>query len=469
MTERIEADTEASVADTGNVSPSADASGSETTAMTVESPPSTPGSTVNENSGSDKQSPSGRGAMRTTSSKFASIRAAFEQGPPADGAADGMKRRAGPSSRGSESTENKREYEAEIARLKDELEKEKELRIAYEEKVTGMEEEIEELSSQLEERDEAWREEYERRALQERSEAEERLHMMQNEVRSQRQETSTLQQQLSELKRSVSASTRITTEVSDSTFRQEIDILQHEVQNWVVNNFRRIKVEVSGDDLCKKLEQVTEPEQFERLQPIYSAFDSAVKIPIYQATVACYLMEIFDEPYLFGLYGKVDWSKRARQMADSFAGVLEPATYNRWRAMTFDNLRQAPKFNELVESAIHGIAEMICITLTAVTEVEESETRFASLKTIIKRAVSLAHLIRVQQSQYEFVFPTPGEHFDASCMEDISDEIDSDDERTLRFVTFPYIIKKIDDAGNNLDERNLVVKARVLCNDDGEG
>ena len=468
MTENTRTDNVAPANDQGNASPSEVSNRSDTPSMTVESPPSTPGLNVNgdrTNSLSGETPPPSRGQIRSSSSKFANLRAAFEQGASTEGTEGGLKRRLASSSRASESTDRKGEYEAEIARLKDQLEKEKELRIAYEEKVTSMEEEIDELNSQEEVRDEELRDEYERRALRENKEADDRFASLQNETRNYKQEVADLQRQLSELKKSVSSSTRMSAQVSDSTFKQEMGILQHEVQNWVVNNFRRVKSEASPDELCERLERVTEPKQLERLHPIYTTFEQSVKLPMYQATVACYMMEVFEDLYLFGLYGKIDWSRRARQAADALAPILEPATYNRWRSMTFDIIRQSVKTNDLVESAIHGITEMCCITLHAMTEVDDSETRFSSLKSIVKRTVSLAHLIRVQQAQYGFILPAPGEQFDSTTMDDISDASDGGVERSVRCTTFPSIVKIGDEEGDRVDMRNLIVKAKVLCND----
>ena len=455
----------------------------ESAAISIESPIRTQESTVNggrnrtKSTSSTSSSPN-RSGMRSTSSKFARLKAAFEQGPSVVTAIDGVKRRHVSSERSNDGfNERKKEYEAQIGQLKDELEKEKELRVAFEEKVTSLEEDVDDLNSrlekvtsleeeiddlktQLEEREG----EHEETITQMKVEAESQLDMMASEARSREDEISNLQKQLSDLKRSVSTSTRTSPQVSDSTFREEFELLQHEVQNWVVNNFRRAKIEVSADELCTKIEKVTEPQQLEQLLPIYEAFDSLVKLPIFQATVACYMMEIFDEPFLFGLQGQRDWGKRLKQAAEGLRSVLDAGVYNRWRASTFDALRQAEGIKEPVESAATGISEMICIALIAITEAEDSEARLNSLKAIIHRAISLAHLIRVQQAQYHFVLPASGGGFDAITMDDISDHVDTEIERTVRCATFPAIIKLKDEDGEELDERNVVAKAKVLCN-----
>ena len=441
--------------------------GAQTPEISVESPEASKEPTLNGGrnrtaSTSSASSSIKRGGTRATSSKFASLRAAFEQPNAPEAAADSVKRRLSSSDKSIDRmSERKQEYETEISKLKDELEKEKEMRIAYEEKVTAMEEEIDELQSQLE----GHEEEFERSIAQLKNEAEARLNAMANEARSRTQDASNLQKQLVELKKSVSTSTRTSAQVSDTTFGQQIGILQHEVQNWVVNNFRRVKVELSAEELCTKIKLVTEDKQYERLKPIYEAFDSVVKLPIYQATVACFMMEIFEEPFLFGLQGQRDWGKRLKQAAEGLSSVFDASTYHRWRATTFDALRQVDGIKEPVDKSAAALAELVCITLQAITDIDESDARLASLKTIVLRAISLAHLIRVQQSQYLFTLPAPNDQFDPASMDDINEDVDGDAERTIRCATFPSIFKLSDEDGDMLDERNVVVKAKVLCNE----
>ena len=73
--------------------------GTEAPAMTAEYPPPSPEITVNGTShepttASSGISPPSRGGVRSTSSKFANLRAAFEHQGAADGATDGAKKTA---------------------------------------------------------------------------------------------------------------------------------------------------------------------------------------------------------------------------------------------------------------------------------------------------------------------------------------------------------------------------------------
>lgn len=112
---------------------------------------------------------------------------------------------------------------------------------------------------------------------------------------------------------------------------------------------------------------------------------------------------------------------------------------------------------------------MICITLNAVTEMEESEARMNSLRTIVRRTISLAHQVRAQQSQYDFVLPSPDEAFEISAMDDIFDDGETDDGRIVRCATFPSLFKIADDDGIFLEPKKTVFRAKVLCREADDG
>ncbi|KAK3056333.1 hypothetical protein LTR09_002840 [Extremus antarcticus] len=491
---------------------------------------------------SNGRSTPSQAGTRSSSSKFANLRATFEQSPTATGNSIASKRRLASSEKLNElGSGQKQEFESEIARLRDELEKtkeicvalqekvigheeregrnaasgveqkkehefeiaqmraeidraqemrnvleekvsrcgdtetrisqlqeelgkEREMRIAFEEKVTGLEEEIEVLNAALEQRDQQWQSEFEKSQAQLMSDAENRLNVVVKEASRRQEEAAIAQKQLVDLKQSIAASTRVSTEVSDTTFKEEIGLLQYEVQNWVINNFRRVKNENSPERLCEKLDKVAEPEQLEYLKPIYEKFEASARLQIYQATFTCYIMEIFDEPYLFGLQGQRDWARRSRQAADALRVVLDQETWNRWRVTTFEALRRSASITELVESATSGITEMICITLQALTDAEDSETWQSSLKPIIQRAISLAHSMRVQTAQYKFVLPVSEQPFDSELMEDVAGEGDDDAERLVRCATFPALTKLGQESVTST-ARQVVVKAKVVCFD----
>lgn len=410
---------------------------------------------------------SGSAPQRSTSSKFASLRAAFETtGASANSSPEnGIRKRLTSSSdlNLGKHRERNSEYEAEIARLKDEVGQERELRVAYEGKVTSLEEEMdvasEKLLKQTEELAVAVQRATELEQLKDdASDADEEVAYA-NDL----QDPIALRQQLNDLKRSISRSTRPTGQLTDTMLRQEIGLLQHEMQNWVVNNFRKAKIEASPAEMCKKLSRIAESEQVGRLRPLYEAFDASAKLAIFQSTVAVYMMEIFTDRFLFGLRGQHEWAKRTRQAAETLPAALDIATYNRWRAVTFSALTQSAAVKDTIESAVAGMAEMICITLNALTEMEESEARLNSLKSIVRRAISLAHQIQSQQAQYQFVLPAPGALFEMSSMDNIFDDGETDSELDVRCSTFPAFLKTVDDEGASLEPRKIVFRAKVLC------
>lgn len=404
-----------------------------------------------------------QGGMRSTSSKFASLRAAFEQDPKPDNAPNQAWRRPASSGRpAEENAEQKEAYEIEIARLKEELEQEKDSRIALEERMTELKDEIQDLSGALEQRDEQWQSEFDKRSADLMEEAEHRLNLVADEARSRQEEAAQAQKQLWDLKQSVAASTRASSQVSDTTFKQEFEVLQHEVQNWVVNHFRRIKVEATAEQLCERLETVADTTQLEYLKPMYEQYDPAAKIAILQATVASYLLEVFNEPYLYGLQGQTDWAKRSKQAADALKSVLDPEIYSRWRAMTFDALRRSESIKEPVESSANALAEMICIALQTLTDTDDIAGWQSSLKPIVQRAISFAHTIRVQHSTYTFFMPSPGEPFDSTTMEDVGEASGSGD-HVVRCATFPAILKASDDDGRATEDLHVVLKAMIVC------
>jgi hypothetical protein len=139
-------------------------------------------------------------------------------------------------------------HEAEIARLRDELEKEKSVRKESETQASQLVKELEVLKDELNQKDSYWREELRTKVHQARQEgggSGKDMHSSRNQARL---GDTGLQRQLTDLKRSISKSTRVETVItSDGNFVQEMGSLAHEVQNWVVNNYRRAKIRQAGN------------------------------------------------------------------------------------------------------------------------------------------------------------------------------------------------------------------------------
>ncbi|GAB7360510.1 hypothetical protein MBLNU230_g8460t1 [Neophaeotheca triangularis] len=463
-------------------------------------------------------------ASRATSSKIAGLLAAFEK--------DGPERAASPrrtSSRQS-SVQRNADQDAELARTRHQLAAETELRTVYECKVTSLEEEVEKLMGQLRERDGVWEREFERKnealvvekaraveemkeerwkrvqLLSEKGELEEALEKAEgereemksqcNELRRKARrngspaaaaaatpvngeankallhaegETRTLKSQLTDLKRSISVSTRVENEVSDGTFVQEMGRLQHEVQNWVVNNFRRAKLQQSYDEICKGLQQAVgdDPPTFEASQSMYQTFEAMNKLAIFQATVVAILHEVFTEPYLYGLRQGDPWADSVRQSADALSSVMNPVAYNKWRSSTFDALRHTPAVEEHVNVRATQLAGTALNFLETATGTERNENGAMTLKQIVKRAISLAHLFRVQRAHYHFDLPSPGQSFEADGMEDVAIDAEEDVQRVVVCAIFPSVVKIGNGQDSNAAVRNVVVRSKVLCSEGG--
>ena len=222
--------------------------------------------------------------------------------------------------------------EARRAQLEETLEKEADLRHAFEEQCTGLEEEVEDLKTQLAKKDAAFKSELEKRMQElarEQSDALKELKTVRTRASQRESQNDGLQRQLTDLKRSISRSTRVETVVtSDSTFRQEMDTLSYEVQNWVVNNYRKAKVNASMGELHLKLKRAVDERHLAKLKPVYARWKSENKLAIFQATVVCLLMDIFEEQLLYGMPVDEEWAVSIRKSADSMSGVLGPAQFN---------------------------------------------------------------------------------------------------------------------------------------------
>ncbi|KAK4548056.1 hypothetical protein LTR36_010776 [Oleoguttula mirabilis] len=392
-------------------------------------------------------------SLRSTSSKIASLRATFEKHSPVDGAAKRRFPSAPTSERKTDShiSEREREYWKEIARLRDERDKEHELRQAYEEKCAALEAELGRLQQGLNGNSSA---ESGKAAV---AEAElERFHV----VKTRTDDVSVLQQQLSDLKRNISTSTRMDSQVTDSTFAQEMGVLHHELQNWIVNNFRRVKAEVAPAALSARLEGIEEPTHTSLLNQIYAVFDPAVKLAVYQATAVVFLMDIFTERLLFGLPSEQEWCKHILQAAENLEHQLKSIAYNKWRAATLEAIQQSEGFEVLVQSAVTHVTETISSVLGKLTD---SEPNAAALSGIVKRAVSLAHLLRLQRARYDLYLPSPTDAFDPATMEDVSDCSEGQPGSAVRCAIFPALLKIGDEYGDSVHLRNTIVKAKVLC------
>jgi len=143
---------------------------------------------------------------------------------------------------------------------------------------------------------------------------------------------------------------------------------------------------------------------------------------------------------------------------------------NQWRSTTLAILRKdAPqKLQTETTAIVESIVSTVNIILESISDAKTSDSRDVSLRALINNAIELSRLLRVQKAIFSVVMPSIEGHqrtmFDAQTMEDIGGEDeDTLNEREIRCVTFPGIIKSGDENGERGHLRNVVAKIRVLC------
>ncbi|KAK5135988.1 hypothetical protein LTR08_004242 [Meristemomyces frigidus] len=407
----------------------------------------------------------GRSAsFRSTSGKIASLRAAFEKSAAVDSAArrrfPSAERKASPGMGGGVevTTDREREYWREISRLRGERDTELQLRQSCEAKCQALEVDMACLRKRLESE-----------SLQNgggeaaTAGALNGLHVAKTRTTDR---VGALQQQLSDLKKAISTATRMDDQVTDSTFAQGMGLLHHELQNWTVNNFRRVKVDVAPSELGEKLEGFVERTRADHLSQIYASFGPAARLAFYQATAVYFLMDAFDAPLLYGLPGEQDWCKHVLLAAENLEQQLTPTAFSKWRAATLESIQQSSHFEDRVQDAIERMTSTISTTLGTLTNT--ANPNVTGLLTFVRRAVALSHTFRLQRARYEVYLPFPGAAFDAAMMEDISDHSEaplpqSTAASQIRCATFPAVVKIGDECGDNALLRNVILKAKVLC------
>jgi len=359
--------------------------------------------------------------------------------------------------------------EAEIARLKEEVEKERAIRKAAEARSTHLKEEAAALRAELKEKDAYWQKEL-RRKLHEASQGsgtDSVKEMHSSRSRSRLAPEAGLQRQLTDLKRSISRSTRIETAVtSDSTFVQEMASLAHEIQNWTVNNYRRARISASAEELTARLDPMLNPRQLDRLKPLWTTWRPANKIFVLQSTVVGILMDVFEDQLLFGMPPHQPWASSLRKTAQDLSAILEPQQYDKWRASTLGVVRQTGAMLAATDSAASTMAEYVTTTLDVLAGMPSNGAKLATLKPIVRRAIVLAHLFRVQRARFSFNLPSPKTAFDPKDMENIAFDREAEEGHPIDCATFPLVLKLGDEHGSNLQCQNVLLKANVVC---GEG
>lgn len=124
-----------------------------------------------------------------------------------------------------------------------------------------------------------------------------------------------------------------------------------------------------------------------------------------------------------------------------------------------------------IVSKINGILDAVTTGAAAKTSSSGNaiiDARDQALRQLINNSIELSRLLVVQKAVFEVWMPDIMPHqqvlFDHATMEDIGGE---DEEslvhREICCVTFPGVIKRGDENGSQLQFKNVISKARVLC------
>ncbi|KAJ0156134.1 hypothetical protein CTA2_12799 [Colletotrichum tanaceti] len=279
-----------------------------------------------------------------------------------------------------------------------------------------------------------------------------------------RREAAELRAQVRGLKEFVSTSTRTSGQTSDEVFCDGMVRLSNGLQNWVIVNFRKAKLDIAAAS------QETRDE-LGRLVPMYADLEPSAKVHMLQSVVSCVLVETIFDSYFFGLpREQTEQLKAVERTLSSY--VDSPEAINNWRSTTLALLhREAEaKMRAGTSAATDRVVARVNRILDALVSdaPPATEARDAALRALVASAADLARQLAVQKAVFRVFVPATVPHqrtrFDPATMEDIGGE-DEDElaRRDIACVTFPGVIKRGDESGGHMQYQNVIAKARVLC------
>lgn len=311
----------------------------------------------------------------------------------------------------------------------------------------------------------------------EREELRKGWEVLRRELKQRDDEIRGLRGQVRGLKEFVSTSTRTHDQTSDEVFGEGMTKLGNGLQNWVIVNFRKAKMDLG------KADEATMTELGD-LVPMFEELVHTSKVHLLQSIVSSILVEMVFDTYYVGMSKEQRNSFREmEQLLLSFTAADEAV--NQWRASTLSLIRrEAPhRLSEETSACVEQVISRINRLLDAITTqtsssssssssstatTNTSENRDNALRVLVNNSIELARLLAVQKAILRVHIPTIVPHqrtlFEPSTMEDIGGE-DEDTlaERDISCVAFPGLIKQGDESGGHLQYTNVITKARVLC------
>ncbi|KAJ4307169.1 hypothetical protein N0V88_000548 [Collariella sp. IMI 366227] len=272
-----------------------------------------------------------------------------------------------------------------------------------------------------------------------------------------------LRAQVRGLKSWVSTSTRSNgqAQTSDEVFGEAMARLGNGLQNWVLVNFRRARVDLSAAGAETISELV-------RLVPMYEELASPSRIHLLQSLVSRLLVELVFDASFVGLPSEM--AGQVRQVEAFLGTYTSPESMNQWRSFTLAILKKeaSEKLQTSTAAVVDTVVTKVNTILSAITNTKSTEARDQGLQALVNSAIELSRLLAVQKAVFRVEMPEILPHqrtmFDPETMEDIGGE----DEETLAdreicCVTFPGIIKRGDENGGQLQYKNVISRAKVLC------
>ncbi|TGO23876.1 hypothetical protein BPAE_0118g00030 [Botrytis paeoniae] len=284
------------------------------------------------------------------------------------------------------------------------------------------------------------------------------------EMRGKDEEIMALRGQVRGLKEWVSSSGRGGVggeQVTDEVVAEKMQWIGNALQNWVISNFRRgrIDLEKASDEVRQQLEQCV---------PMYQHLATSSKINFIQSLVSSILVFYIFRAYFVGLPEQQAMEIARTEMTLGSYGPED--AMNQWRSTTLGILlKEAPeKLKSETTAVVNTVVAQLNSFLDPIFDVQSTEARDQSLKTIINAAIDLSRLLRVQKAVFSIMMPIIEDHqqtmFDEERMEDIGGEDeDTLNEREISCVTFPGIMKAGDENGERNHLVNIVAKMKVLC------
>jgi activating signal cointegrator complex subunit 1 len=220
------------------------------------------------------------------------------------------------------------------------------------------------------------------------------------------------------------------------------------------------------------------------LEPTYQALAPASKVHFIQSLVSRLLVEQIFDAYFIGLskdhaeelsnvekhlssYGKI-LLYIACYVTEPSSGSLE--SMNQWRSTTLAILDKVAieKLQAETTAIVEAVVKQVNNIMESISDIQHSESRDQSLRALINSSIELSRLLRIQKAVFSTIMPSIEGHqrtiFDPELMEDIGGEDeDTLNEREIRCVTFPGVVKTGDENGERNHLRNIVAKIRVLC------